>query len=114
MPAATAPRMPRCHRRRASHSADDAGLLSLLCGFDLAQRSLVHPAGEENPVEMVDLVLDRACEQAVTFDAHFLAMAVQAFGNDSLAARDLANPSRHGQATLETGLLAFAANHFGV
>src|ERR1700693_1614637 len=114
MPAATAPRMPRCHRTRVSHSADDAGLLSLLCGLDLAQRSLVHPAGEQDAVEMIDLVLNGAGQQPVPFDPDLLAVAVQSLGDDSLAAGRLANPSGHREAALETGLVALAANHLRV
>src|SRR5580700_7781192 len=100
---ATAPRMPRCHRRRASHGADDAGLLSLLCRFDLAKCSLVHPACEEDPVQVVQLVLHGTGKQAVSLHANLLAVAVQPFGDDTLTPGHLADPPGDGQAALVSG-----------
>src|SRR5580704_3606492 len=106
--------MTLCHRRRASHSADDAGLLSLLCRFDLAERPLVHPAREEDAVKVIQLVLHRPREESVSLDAHLLAMTVEPLGDDPHPARDLADPAGHGQATLETGLIAVGAHHLGI
>src|ERR1700683_1272576 len=111
MPRATAPRMPRSQRRRASHGADDAGLLSLLCRFDLAKCPLIHPAREEDAVQVVELVLHRPREQTAALDADLLAMTVQPFGDNALSPGHLADPPGHRQASLVPGLVAIGAHH---
>jgi len=77
-------------RRR---SADELALerlgLRLVGGVPASQRSLDDLGGEEDAVQMVDLVLDRPSQEAVALDADLLAVAVLPLGDDALTAGDL-------------------------
>src|SRR5438105_15865481 len=100
--------------RRSSHGLDDVRLLLAADWFDLAQRALVDSRGEEDAVEMIDLMLNRASQQPVALDPHLLAATVDALGDHALAASHLTNEAGHREAAFEADLLAFAPNHLGI
>src|ERR1035437_9467841 len=99
-------------------SADELALerrgLLLVGAVPLLQRALDHLGGEEDAVEVIDLMLDGAGEQPVALDADLLAVAVQPPGHDTVAALHLADQSGDGEAALVPRLLALAAHHLGV
>src|ERR1035437_5587583 len=99
-------------------SADELALerrgLLLVGAVPLLQRALDHLGGEEDAVEVIDLMLDGAGEQPVALDADLLAVAVQPPGHDTVAALHLADQSGDGEAALIPRLLALAAHHLGV
>src|ERR1700716_3683526 len=98
-------------RNRAS-GADEFRFLLLLFWFHFSQRvEAGEPVGEENAVEVVDLVLDRARQQRITLDLHRLAVAVEPARNHLHVAFDLAHIAGYREATLQTDLLALPLHH---
>src|SRR5438309_4620796 len=100
--------------RRSSHGLDDVRLLRAADRFDLAQRALVDSRGEEDAVEMIDLMLNRTRQQPIALDPHLLAAAVDALGHHALAARHLADEAGHREAAFEADLFTFAPHHLGI
>jgi len=80
---------------------DGLFLLVFLELFHTTQRvEARQPVGEEDPVQVVELVLKGARGEARRLDAHLFAMPVESFHDDSLVALDLADPARLAQAAL--------------
>src|SRR2546423_12432178 len=71
---------------------DELRLFLLFLRFDFAQGLEAGQAvGEQDPVDVVDFVLDGASQQRVTFDLHHLAVAVEPPGHHLHVACDLAD-----------------------
>src|SRR5438046_8426187 len=71
--------VPAKTMRNLALGADEFRFLLLLFRFHLAQRvETGQPVGEEDAVEVIDLVLDRARQQRVALDAPRLPLAVEA------------------------------------
>src|SRR2546423_11931783 len=71
---------------------DELRLFLLFLRFDFAQGLEAGQAvGEQDPVDVVDFVLDGASQQRVTFDLHHLAVAVEPTGHHLHVACDLAD-----------------------
>src|SRR5919109_3533074 len=95
--------------------ADQLGYLFLRLGFDLAQSFQAGQAVcEQDPVEVIDLVLDGAREQSIAFDPDRLALAVEAAGDHAHGALDLAHIARHRETALHADLLPLPLDHLGV
>src|SRR5690348_12296058 len=58
------------------------------------------PVGEEDAVEVVELVLERASRESRGLDPDLLAVAVAALDDDRLRPLDLAHPARVAEAAL--------------
>src|SRR5260221_12907994 len=101
-----------CRRRpgAAGSRSDSAGsdldhrgrdLILLVLGLELAEGVEARQAvDEEDPVEMVELVLVGAGREAGRLDADLLAVAVAALDRHVLVAGHLAHPARVAEASL--------------
>src|SRR5216683_1781505 len=103
----------RCRRKPASgkqltrRGGDGCFLLVGLEVFDPAQGVEVGEAiDEEDPVEMIELMLEGARGERARLDAHLLAPAVATFHDHRLVARHLADPSWVAQAAFVSDLHA--------
>src|SRR3981081_1791904 len=82
--------VPAKTMRNRTSGADEFRFLLLLLRLDLAQGvEAGQTICEEDAVEVVDLVLDRARQQCIALDLHRLALAVQPARHDLHVALDL-------------------------
>src|SRR5438309_4775268 len=101
-------------RNRAS-GADEFRFPLLLFGFDFAQRiETGQPIGEEDAVEVVDLVLDRARQERIALDLHRLALTIESAGHHLHVPLDLADIPRYREAAFQADLLALPLDHLRV
>src|SRR5438876_1927879 len=92
--------VPAKTMRNLALGADEFRFLLLLFRFHFAQRvETGQPVGEEDAIEVIDLVLDRARQQRVALDLHRLPLAVEAARHDLHVASDFADVSLHGEAS---------------
>src|SRR6266480_6533723 len=107
--------VPAKTMRNLALGADEFRFLLLLFRFHLAQRvETGQPIGEEDAVEVIDLVLDRARQQRVALDLHRLPLAVEATRHHLHVAFDFADVARYREATFQADLLAFPLHHLRV
>src|SRR4029077_20715716 len=99
--AAKGPRSQRCRRKPASgkqltrRGGDGSFLLVGLEVLDAAQSVEVGEAiDEEDPVQVVQLMLEGARGEGARLDAHLLTSTVATLHDHRLVARHLADPSR--------------------
>src|SRR5216683_1247086 len=111
----------RCRRKPASgkqltrRGGDDCFLLVGVEVFDAAQGVEVGEAiDEEDPVEMIELMLEGARGERARLDAHLLAPAVATFHDHRLVARHLADPSWVAQAAFVSDLHAVVLDDFRI
>src|SRR6266852_1427262 len=101
--------------RNRALRADEFRLHLLLFRFHLAQRvETGQPVGEEDAVQVVDLVLDGARQQRVALDLHRLPLAVEPACHHLHVAFDLADVARNREAALQADLLALPLHHLRV
>src|SRR5712692_1292572 len=83
--------------------------------FDAAQRVEARQAvGEEDTVEVIQLVLKSAGGEPGGLDAHLFAMAVASLDHDTLRPLDLADPSRLAQAAFVADLRTLFLDHLWI
>src|SRR6267378_7895010 len=88
-----------------SLGADEFRFFLLLLRLDLTQGiETGQPIGEQDAVEVVDLVLDGAGQQGVALDLDLLALTVQPPGYHLHVALDLAHVARHREAAFQADL----------
>src|ERR1700736_6686600 len=76
--------------------ADEFRFFLLLLWFDLAQRlEAGQPVGEENAVQVIDLVLDRPRQERIALDLHRLAVPVESARHHLHVPLDLAYVARN-------------------
>src|ERR1019366_9745259 len=82
---------------------------------DPAQRARVgEPVGEEDAVQVVDLVLDGTGQQAGALDPHRLAVAVERLAHHLVGTRHLPHHAGDGEAALVADLLPVRLDDLGV
>src|SRR5579864_83509 len=97
------------HRRGAGLLLVGLQLVDAAQGVEVRQ-----PVDEQDAVEVVDLVLERASGEAGRLDAHFLPAPVAPFHDHRLVARNLADPARIAQTALVADLDAVALDDLRV
>src|ERR1700694_3998625 len=88
--------VPAKTMRNRALSADELRFLLLVLRLDLAQRvEAGQPVGEENAVEVIDLMLNGTRQQCVALDLDRLALAVEPTRHHLHEAFDLADIARY-------------------
>src|SRR3989440_8049743 len=109
------PAVPANTMRNRASGADEFFFLLLILRFDLAQRvEAGQTVGEENAVNVVDLVLDGARQQRITLELHRLAVPVEPPCHHLHVTLDLTHISGAEQAAFDTDLLAIPLDHLRV
>src|SRR3989442_4973194 len=107
--------VPAKTMRKRALSADEFRFLLLVFRFHLAQRIQTgQTVGEEDAVEVVDLMLDGARQQRVALDLYRLALAGESARHHLHVTVDLAHVPPYPEADLQGHLLALPRQHLPV
>src|SRR6202011_1499432 len=107
--------VPANTMRNRALRADEFRFFLLLLWLDLAQcLEAGQPVGEEDAVQMIDLVLDRPRQERIAFDLHRLAVSVESARHYLHVPLDLADVAGNRQTALQPDLFTLVLDHLGI